>query len=81
MKIAVEGEVMTGGANLFHGSTVRTEKQLFDEPYQKNNDTISGRDHEGDTVKNNIPWKVISAVENSTGENEIRPPFSFFKGT
>ncbi len=46
LKISIEDELMTKGDNLFHGSTIRTEKPLFYEPDEKEDDTISGRDHE-----------------------------------
>ncbi len=66
LKTTAEGEFMAKGSNLFHGSTICTEKQLFDEPDEKNDDATSGRDHEG---------------ENKTVGWRIYPASSFFKGT
>ncbi len=46
------------------------KKQLFGEPDEKNDDTTSCRDYEGeDKSEEYILRKVISAVENSVGEN------------
>ncbi len=47
---------MIKGGNLFHGSTIRTEKQLFDEPDGKNDEATSGRDHEGEDKTEE--WKI-----------------------
>ncbi len=49
LKTTTESELMTKGGNLFHGSTIRTEKkQLFDEPNEKSDDATSGRNHDGE---------------------------------
>ncbi len=39
---------MTKRGNLFHGSTIRTEKQLIEEPDEQYDDATSGRDHAGE---------------------------------
>ncbi len=44
LKTTTEGELMKNGGNLFHGSTIRTEKRLFDEPDEKSDDATSGRE-------------------------------------
>ncbi len=49
---------MTKGGNLLHDSTIRREKQRFDEPDEKNDDATSVRDHKG---------------ENKTEERRILP--------
>ncbi len=53
LKTTTEGELMTKGDKLFHGSAIRTKKQLFDEPDENNDDVTSVRDHGGEnkTVK------------------------------
>ncbi len=49
LKTTTEGELMTKGGNLFHGSTIHTKKQPFDEPNEKRDDATSGRDHEDES--------------------------------
>ncbi len=72
LKTTTEGGLMTKGGNLFHGSTIRTKKQLFGEPDENSDDETSGRDREGENKK--VEWTIYPAeghicVENSTGEN------------
>ncbi len=38
LKTTTEGELRTKGGKLFHGSAIRTKKQLFGEPDETNDD-------------------------------------------
>ncbi len=73
LKTTTEGELMTQGCNLFHGSTIRTEKQPFDEPNEKSGDATSGRDHEGEN-------KAVESRINHAEGNICRGKFHSFNG-